>query len=336
VVSVDAESGEFDVERFLMVHDCGTPLNPKLIDGQVLGGLAQGLGQALGEELVYDPETGQLVNGTMMDYFAPTACDLPAIELMHTAVPSPVTSLGVRGAGEVGTIPAACGAAVATNYYAQPLLHTIGVTFGVPDSTAGLLVTAGQTGYAVGLAFLVPLGDLLERRRLITGMLVVASAALVVAAAAPDFATMVSALAVAGVTTVAAQIVVPMAASLAADNQRGRVVLQARLAKEISRLFPGCPAERADAIARTRRRSPARRVQCRGPGPQRRRPGRRGVRRGDDRRRLRPGPREARGIRGQQGERRPGRGTPRAGRGPGCSGHPGGWPVNLEVMAHTP
>lgn len=111
VVAVDAESGEFDVERFLMVHDCGTPLNPKLIEGQVLGGLAQGLGQTLGEELVYDPETGQLVNGTMMDYFAPTACDLPPIQLMHTTVPSPVTPLGVRGAGEVGAIPAAAAVA---------------------------------------------------------------------------------------------------------------------------------------------------------------------------------------------------------------------------------
>ncbi len=111
VVYVDAESGEFDVERFLMVHDCGTPINPKLIDGQVRGGLAQGLGQALGEELVYDPETGQLVNGTMMDYFAPTVCDLPPIELLHTAVASPATPLGVRGAGEVGTIPAAAAVA---------------------------------------------------------------------------------------------------------------------------------------------------------------------------------------------------------------------------------
>ncbi len=111
VVAVDAESGEFDVQRFLMVHDCGTPLNPKLIEGQVRGGLAQGLGQALAEELVYDPETGQLVNGTMMDYFAPTTCDLPSIELMHTAVPSPVTPLGVRGAGEVGAIPAAAAVA---------------------------------------------------------------------------------------------------------------------------------------------------------------------------------------------------------------------------------
>jgi len=110
-VAVDAESGEFEVQRFLMVHDCGTPLNPKLIEGQVRGGLAQGLGQALAEELVYDSETGQLVNGTMMDYFAPTACDLPSIELMHTAVPSPVTPLGVRGAGEVGAIPAAAAVA---------------------------------------------------------------------------------------------------------------------------------------------------------------------------------------------------------------------------------
>jgi carbon-monoxide dehydrogenase large subunit len=111
VVAVDAETGEFDVERFVMVHDCGTPLNPKLIEGQVLGGLTQGLGQALGEELVYDPETGQLVNGTMMDYFAPTACDMPRVDLLHTAVPSPVTPLGVRGAGEVGTIPVAAAVA---------------------------------------------------------------------------------------------------------------------------------------------------------------------------------------------------------------------------------
>jgi carbon-monoxide dehydrogenase large subunit len=111
VVTVDPESGEFDIEKFVMVHDCGTPINPKLIEGQVRGGLAQGLGAALGEELVYDPDSGQLLNGTMMDYFAPTACDLPPIELAHTEVASPVTSLGVRGAGEVGAIPAAAAVA---------------------------------------------------------------------------------------------------------------------------------------------------------------------------------------------------------------------------------
>ncbi len=111
LVTVDPETGEFDVERFVMVHDCGTPLNPKLVEGQVRGGIAQGLGQALGEELLYDPDTGQLLNGTMMDYFAPTACDVPPVELLHTVVPSPVTVLGVRGVGEVGTIPVAAAVA---------------------------------------------------------------------------------------------------------------------------------------------------------------------------------------------------------------------------------
>ncbi len=118
----------------------------------------------------------------------------------------------------------ACGAAVANNYYAQPLLHTIGTSFGVPGSTAGLLVTAGQVGYAAGLAFLVPLGDVLERRRLITRMLLVTAAALAAAAAAPAIAVLAAALVVVGVTTVVAQIIVPMTASLAADNQRGRAV----------------------------------------------------------------------------------------------------------------
>jgi predicted MFS family arabinose efflux permease len=124
----------------------------------------------------------------------------------------------------VALLALACGAAVANNYYAQPLLHTIGASFGVRGSAAGLLVTAGQLGYAAGLAFLVPLGDVLERRRLITRMMVITSGALAVAAAAPDIAALGSALAVVGVTTVAAQIIVPMTASLAAEQQRGRAV----------------------------------------------------------------------------------------------------------------
>jgi len=110
-VTVDAESGEFTVDRVVMVHDCGTPLNPKLIDGQVRGGMTQGLGQALGEELRYDADSGQLVNGTMMDYFAPSICDVPPIDLLHTTVASPVTTFGVRGAGEVGCIPVAAAVA---------------------------------------------------------------------------------------------------------------------------------------------------------------------------------------------------------------------------------
>jgi predicted MFS family arabinose efflux permease len=118
----------------------------------------------------------------------------------------------------------ACGAAVASNYYAQPLLHTIGAALGVADATAGLLVTAGQAGYALGLALLVPLGDLIERRRLITRMLVAAATAQAVAAAAPDIAVLAAALAVVGITTVVAQIMIPMTASLAPAAQRGRAV----------------------------------------------------------------------------------------------------------------
>jgi predicted MFS family arabinose efflux permease len=121
-------------------------------------------------------------------------------------------------------LAAACGAAVANNYYAQPLLHTIAIAFGVSEATAGLLVTAGQAGYAVGLALLVPLGDLLERRRLIARMLVLTAVAQTLAAASPTFAVLASALALAGVTSVVAQIIVPMAASLATDNERGQVV----------------------------------------------------------------------------------------------------------------
>lgn len=111
VVSVDPETGDFDVERFVLVHDCGTVVNPNVVEGQVRGALAQGFGAALAEELRYDADTGQLVNGSMLDYFVPTAADLPAVELQHTEVPSPLTTFGVRGVGEIGTI--APGAAIA-------------------------------------------------------------------------------------------------------------------------------------------------------------------------------------------------------------------------------
>ena len=110
-VAVDPETGEFAVERFVMVHDCGVAVNPMIIEGQVRGALVQGLGAALGEELRYDNETGQLLSGSMLDYFVPTAADVPPIELLHTETPSPVTTFGVRGVGEVGTIPPAAAVA---------------------------------------------------------------------------------------------------------------------------------------------------------------------------------------------------------------------------------
>jgi carbon-monoxide dehydrogenase large subunit len=111
VVAVDAETGEFEIERFVLAHDSGRIVNPAAVEGQVRGALAQGFGAALTEELRYEPDSGQLVNGTMLDYFVPTAADMPEVELLHTEVPSPVTPFGVRGVGETGTIPP--GAAIA-------------------------------------------------------------------------------------------------------------------------------------------------------------------------------------------------------------------------------
>lgn len=110
-LAVDPQTGEFEIMRLVFVHDAGVPINPTLVEGQVRGGIVQALGAAVSEELCYDAETGQLVNGTMMDYFAPLASDVPTIDLISTEVPSPVTPLGVRGAGESGTIPV--GAAIA-------------------------------------------------------------------------------------------------------------------------------------------------------------------------------------------------------------------------------
>ncbi len=118
----------------------------------------------------------------------------------------------------------ACGAAVANIYYAQPLLSTIAHDFAVSDGTAGLLVTASQVGYAAGLVLLVPVGDLLERRRLITRILLVTALALAATAAAPSFSVLAGALVVVGLTSVVAQILLPMASHLAAERERGKVV----------------------------------------------------------------------------------------------------------------
>ena len=124
----------------------------------------------------------------------------------------------------VAVMAIASGAAVANIYYAQPLLDAISASLGVSETAAGLLVTASQIGFAIGLALLVPLGDLLERRALACRMLLVCSAALVVVAVAPDFSVLAAAMIVVGVTSAVTQVLVPFAATLAADQERGRVV----------------------------------------------------------------------------------------------------------------
>jgi len=118
----------------------------------------------------------------------------------------------------------ACGATVANLYYAQPLLDTIGGSLGVGEAVAGLIVTSAVVGYACGLILVVPLGDLLERRALITRLLLVCAVALGLAAAAPSIAVLFLAVGVIGLTSVVAQVLVPFAGDLAQEEERGQVV----------------------------------------------------------------------------------------------------------------
>ncbi len=103
VVEVDPETGEVAIARYLAVDDCGNVINPMIVDGQLHGGIAQGLGQALWEEAVYD-EGGQLLTGSLLDYALPRAHQLPSFELDRTVTPCPHNPLGVKGVGEAGAI----------------------------------------------------------------------------------------------------------------------------------------------------------------------------------------------------------------------------------------
>lgn len=113
VVEVHPVTGHVSILKYVVVHDCGKLINPLIVDGQVVGGVAQGIGAALSEELVYD-ETGQLVTACFLDYQIPRTTDLPDPEVYHIETPSELNSLGVRGVGEAGTIgpPAALAGAI--------------------------------------------------------------------------------------------------------------------------------------------------------------------------------------------------------------------------------
>ena len=105
VVEVDPDSGDIDVERYVAVDDVGTQINPRIIEGQIQGGVAQGLGQALLEEAIYD-DNGTLLTGSLQDYAMPKAMHLPDMEWESTVTPSPHNPLGVKGVGEAGAIAA--------------------------------------------------------------------------------------------------------------------------------------------------------------------------------------------------------------------------------------
>jgi carbon-monoxide dehydrogenase large subunit len=123
-VVVDPVTGKVKVVRYVAVDDCGPAINPLLIDGQVHGGVAQSIGQALYEQVVYDAD-GQLITGTFVDYALPTANEVPSFETDRTETPSPTNTLGVKGVGEAGTIAAT---AAVTNAVIDAL-RPLGVTF---------------------------------------------------------------------------------------------------------------------------------------------------------------------------------------------------------------
>jgi aerobic carbon-monoxide dehydrogenase large subunit len=113
-VEVDVDTGGIDIQRYAIVEDCGTVINPQIVEGQTHGATAQGLGGTLSESMHYSPE-GQLQTASLMDYLVPTACDVPALQVEHLAIPAPGTALGAKGVGEGGTLgpPGAVANAVA-------------------------------------------------------------------------------------------------------------------------------------------------------------------------------------------------------------------------------
>jgi len=104
IIEVDATTGDVTFVKYAAVHDCGRIINPTVVEGQVHGGVAQGIGGAFYERLVYDEE-GQLINASFMDYLLPTAAEVAPIAVDHVETPSPLNPLGVKGAGEAGVIP---------------------------------------------------------------------------------------------------------------------------------------------------------------------------------------------------------------------------------------
>ena len=119
ILEVDRETMQVDVQKYVVVHDCGRVLNPLLVDGQVHGGVAQGIGNAFYEQLVF-ADNGQLLNASFMDFLLPTALDVPRVDVGHEETVSPLNALGTKGAGEAGAIPVGA-------LFAQVLEDALGV-----------------------------------------------------------------------------------------------------------------------------------------------------------------------------------------------------------------
>ena len=127
VVRVARDTGQVRLERFIAVDDCGNAINPLLVEGQIVGGFAQGLGQTLLERIAYG-EDGQLLTGSFMEYAIPRADDMPELVVDRTVTPSPLNPLGVKGVGEIGIVGTAAAIANAVYHATGKRLRDLPIT----------------------------------------------------------------------------------------------------------------------------------------------------------------------------------------------------------------
>jgi CO/xanthine dehydrogenase Mo-binding subunit len=146
IVEVDPGTGKVRILRYVLVHDCGVVINPMIVEGQVIGGLAQGIGGALLERLVFDP-SGQPQTTSFMDFRLPTVDDIPDIRLGHVVTPSPLNPLGVKGTGEAGVIPVSAVIAEAVEDALAPFGARISSMPLFPDDVLRL-IESGTTAIA--------------------------------------------------------------------------------------------------------------------------------------------------------------------------------------------
>jgi len=147
VVVVDIATGMVEIETYVVVHDCGVMINPTIVEGQILGGTAQGIGGAFYEKLRFD-EDGQPLVTTFMDYLIPTAMEIPPIEIHHMESRSSLNPLGVKGVGEGGAIPAAAAFAGAVEDALEPFGATIRAVPLDPPAILALIEGRGETDKA--------------------------------------------------------------------------------------------------------------------------------------------------------------------------------------------
>jgi carbon-monoxide dehydrogenase large subunit len=143
VVELDPDTGRVRVLRYVAVDDCGRIVNPALVEGQIAGGIAQGIGGALLEHCAYD-EAGQPLSATLMEYAVPTAADLPGFELHHLETPAPSIAGGFKGAGEAGTTGAPAAILNAVNDALSPFGALISDQPIVPERVLGALAGRGR------------------------------------------------------------------------------------------------------------------------------------------------------------------------------------------------